>query len=337
MNVQRRVGRGAVLFVGLLLLAGSGQPREEKEQPSTDSFRAEDRREDNRKAEPRPGPLPPVKRDAVLPPMLRDYAEERLNVAKNVTKQDGLERVWAIRGGWHGVASDRNSGLIYVLGPKGKCAELNALGNILRELELPECEGLTPCLAQLPDEGTAQLLTFSIWVPHLQAYDLSGDLRWSYRNGIDDVWPFDLNGDGADEVVIGFNGSVGLHVLDSEGKLVWQADGANLGSVSASDVLGAGVPQVLTTSHGKVHIFGKDGKKIKVLDPGFHASLVRATNYHGDDIPGAVLVGWGRTLASLNGKGMKNWSIELPFHEPTAIREMSDAVRLRLDAHTNSA
>jgi hypothetical protein len=315
------------LLVGLLLLAGCGQPEEEKEQTSTDDFRGEDRREDNRKA----GPTAEQMRD------VEKAVKQQWNVMWNVTKQDGLQRAWSIRGGWHGVASDRNSGLIYVLGPKGKCAELNASGNVLREFELPENEGLTLRLAQLPDDKTPQLLTFSKWVPHLQAYDLSGSLRWSYRSGINDVYPFDLNGDGADEVVIGFNGSVGLHVLDSEGALLWQADGANLHSVSAGDVLGAGVPQVLTTCHGRVHIFGQDGKKIKMLDPGLHAFLVCATSYREDDRPGAVLVGWGRTLASLSGEGVKNWSIELPFHEPTAIKGMSEALRLRLDAHVNSA
>jgi hypothetical protein len=34
---------------------------------------------------------------------------------------------------------------------------------------------------------------------------------------------------------------------------------------------------------------------------------------------------------------VKTWSIELPFHEPAAIKGMSDALRLRLDAHINSA
>jgi hypothetical protein len=268
--------------------------------------------------------------------MLSNYIEAGKQ-SRNVTKQDGLERVWSVRGGWRGVASDRNSGLIYVLGAKGKCAELNASGNILREFELPENEGLTLHVAQLPDDETAQLLTFSIWTPHLQAYDLSGNLRWSYRSGIDDVCPFDLNGDGADEVVIGFNGSVGLHVLDSEGKLLWRADGANLHSVSAGDVLGAGVPQVLTTCHGRVHVFGQDGKKIKVLDPGLHPNLVRATKYREDDVSRAVLAGWARTLVSLSGDGVKNWSIELPFHVPTAIEGISGRSGRKLEAHINSA
>ena len=141
MNAHRTVGGGPVLLVGLLLLASCGQPKEKKEQTSTASFRGEDRREDNRKA----GPTAEQMR------IVEEVLKQRLNAAKNVTKQDGLERVWSIDGRWYGVASDRNSGLIYVLGPKGKCAELNASGNILREFELPENKGLTPRLAQLPD------------------------------------------------------------------------------------------------------------------------------------------------------------------------------------------
>jgi hypothetical protein len=255
------------------------------------------------------------------PPSLRDF-EKAFERLWTVTKQDGLERVWSTDGDWWSAANDRNSGLIYVLGRNGQCAELNASGDVVREFELQDNTCLTLRVAQLSGKGrSAQLLTFSKWVGQLKSYDFDGNPRWNYRSGINDICPVDVDGDGADEVVIGFNGNTGLHVLTSEGKVLWQADGANLWHVSAGDVLGVGVPQVLTTaSGGKVHIFGQDGKKIRVLDPGFHATLVVATN------SGDILVAGKMTLASLSCDGEKNWSMQLPFHAPTAISNVEPNV-----------
>src|SRR5207302_1653292 len=127
--------------------------------------------------------------------------------------------------------------------------------------------------------GSKGLLTFSVWGQDLEAWDLTGKRLWTYprQDGIDDVWAADLDGDGVDEVIVGFNGNTGLHVLNAKGELLWKSAGiGNVWHVCAGDVEGAGKPQVVTTSAaGKVHLFSGSGEKTADLDAGFYANMVR--------------------------------------------------------------
>ena len=91
-----------------------------------------------------------------------------------------------------------------------------------------------------------------------------GKPLWSYLGGggVDDVWAADLNGDGLDEVIIGYNGGTGVHVLDHSGKLLWKNTAvANVWHVDAGNFAGDGRPAVVTTSAaGKVHLLQADGR-----------------------------------------------------------------------------
>jgi len=177
-----------------------------------------------------------------------------------------------------------------------------------------------------PGEGGGVLLTFSVWGEELRAYDLNGKQLWSYprASGIDDVWGFDLNGDKSDEVIVGYNGGTGLHVLDSKGHLLWKSAAiGNVWHVCAGDVWGEGTPQVVTTSAaGQVHVFGSDGKRRKDVDAGCYASMVRIGKLSEKDKVATILVagsalGGGadketEILTALSGDGTKKWSLELP-------------------------
>ena len=88
--------------------------------------------------------------------------------------------------------------------------------------------------------------------------------------GVDDVWAADLDGDGIDEVIVGYNGSTGLHVFSADGKRLWKrTDMGNVWHVTAGDLDGDGKPEVVTTSaRGKVHVFSPgDGKPLRSSTP----------------------------------------------------------------------
>jgi hypothetical protein len=75
--------------------------------------------------------------------------------------------------------------------------------------------------ATVPQEHGAReaLVAFHLWSEDLRAYDASGKTLWSYQGGggVDDVWVSDLNGDGADEVIVGYNGASGERPLGLHG------------------------------------------------------------------------------------------------------------------------
>ena len=236
------------------------------------------------------------------------------------------EQAWSLEGNWTGVAGDEQSGAIYALGPRGKCVELDSAGKVQREITLPGDTGSLLRLARLAKEEGPSLLTFGVWNAELRVYDAKGKHLWNYarETGIDDVWAFDLDGDKLDEVIVGYNGGTGVHVLDSTGKLLWKSTAiGNVWHVSAGQVLSEKSVQVVTTSAaGKVHIFSSDGKKQQELDPGCYGSMVRVGKVSPKDETATIFVAGPaidegsdpKTLAlnAISSDGAKKWSVELP-------------------------
>lgn len=256
------------------------------------------------------------------------------------SSQKGLEQAWSLEGAWTGVVSHEGKGAIYTIGQGGKCVELDLAGKQQREIKLAENKGSILRIATLPGAVEKALLTFSVWGEELRAFDLSGKHLWSYprETGIDDIWARDLNGDGSDEVIIGYNGGTGLHVLNDMGKRLWKSTAnGNVWHVCAGDVLGEGKPQVVTTSAaGTVHLFDGKGKQSKDLDAGCYASMVRIGKLSEKDkaamifVAGPALGGAGNQktviLTSMSGQGEKIWSLELPAGIPLHIDSAQLAV-----------
>jgi hypothetical protein len=236
------------------------------------------------------------------------------------TKQDGLDLLWSLPGNWGAVAGDNNAGLIYAASNPRTRTELDASGKI--QLEVPFSGGSPWRLAHF--SGVPGVVFLNASGPVLTARDASGKTLWSYpeagiQSAIDDAWPVDLDGDGSDEVVVGYNGGTGLHILNSQGKLIWKSTTiGNVWHVSGGDVRGNGKPQVVTTSAlGKVHIFSDDGTGRVDLDPGVYATMVRVGRISEKDTTATIFAG-GTTadnksaiLTALTADGVKKWSLTL--------------------------
>ena len=140
--------------------------------------------------------------------------------------------------------------------------------------------------------------------------------------GVDDVCAVDLDGDGVDEVIVGYNGMTGLHVFSAEGERLWKrTDLGNVWHVSAGDMDGdRGVDVVSTSAQGKVHITSAaDGKDLRTLDPGLYANMIRTAP--GRSIPGLkgdliLVVGTaeqgGVLMVALGGDGKTIWTLDFP-------------------------
>ncbi|HEY1304773.1 MAG TPA: hypothetical protein VGF24_14520 [Vicinamibacterales bacterium] len=236
-----------------------------------------------------------------------------------------LAAAWLSPGHWSGVVGDEKDLVIYAIG-FARGAQMNTAGEIQQEFMLPPTGGRTVRLARVPHPI---LMIFTQWItPGVDAYDISGRRLWSYPGGgIDDVWAGDLDDDGSDEVVVGYNGGGGVHVVSGDGQLRWKSTAiGNVWHVAVGDVLGRGRPQVVTTSAlGRVHIFNGDGDgRVDAVAPGVYASMVRVQKVSGGDDSATILVSGTdylrmvSTVIALTGDGASRWRLELPGIVSTA-------------------
>jgi hypothetical protein len=228
-----------------------------------------------------------------------------------------LTAAWSLPGRWTGVATDEKTGVIHALGDD-RFAEIDVEGRIRYESQLPWKHGTRQLrLGRFP---RAALVTFTRWGGKgVVVYGVRGERLWNYvaPDVPDDVWVSDVDGDKIDEVIVGYNGGSGVHVLDSQGRLRWKSTSiGNVWRVAAGDVLGLGTSQVLTVSGGRgVHIFnGVDGGGHQVIGPPPHyANVVRVRKIREDEAPTIFAAGSDlgvSTAVALSGTGVTKWSVD---------------------------
>ena len=231
-----------------------------------------------------------------------------------------LTAAWSLPGRWSSVATDEKTGVIHALGGDS-IAEIDVEGRIRHESQLPQ--RTEERLLRLATSPRVALVTFRTWgLTGVVARGVRGERLWSYvvPDGIDDVWVSDVDGDKMDDVVVGYNGRGGVHVLDGNGRLRWKYTGiGNVWKVAAGDVLGQGTTQVVTVSAvGKVHIFnGLDGTGRQDIEvPRLYADVVRVGKVHASDTAATILVAGinndtgASTAMALSGSGARKWRVD---------------------------
>ena len=245
---------------------------------------------------------------------------------------------WSLSGAWTGVAADERSATSYALGRGGRLAEVDANGRIVRSIALTDERGSLLRLARVGGPPRPALLTFSVWSNQVHAYAVDGRLLWSYPEGglggIDDVG-VGVSGTGAAEVIVGFNGPAGLHVLNDRGQLLWKTtEIGNVWHVASGDVWGFGGTQVVTTSAtGLVHVFREGGRSPSIrlpverrppapIVPPTYATMVRVGKASKTDKAATMFVVGERPMkgpgpvtehvVALSLVGGKEWTLELP-------------------------
>ncbi len=229
----------------------------------------------------------------------------------------GFEEAWSSDGAFAAVAVN-NAGLLYATTSRGKCAVLDGAGSEVRTFELgAPVEVLRT--AELSAGSGTELLGFSGWGDSVLAVSDEGTELWKESGGmgINDVAAADLDGDGLDEVIVGYNGGTGLHVFSHDGQRRWETTSiGNVWNVSAGDVNGDGKVEVVTTSAtGQVHLFDAAGESIGDLETPIYCNMVRV-RAAGPDESGAmiVVIGSGENgeqMVSLNADGNVQWTLDL--------------------------
>ncbi|MHC5541711.1 DUF2092 domain-containing protein, partial [Singulisphaera rosea] len=237
----------------------------------------------------------------------------------NVPKAEGLEEAWSIQGRYTGVSADGDEPRLYAIQAGGRCDVIDLAGKLSRRIQLDGADIQTTVRIARPGKGTKGLLTFSAWGQTVLASTADGAKVWEETGGqgINDVAAADLDGDGVDEVIVGYNGLTGLHVFSPGGKRLWKdTHRGNIWHVTAGDLDGDQKPEVVCTSaEGKVHLFGADGKPSRTLDPNVYANMVKVAPAKGSRTSAVLVVGSGEkgeSLVALKGDGQPLWSVGLP-------------------------
>lgn len=244
--------------------------------------------------------------------------EEREKEEMHAAPDAGLVEVWSHAGEYQGVAANANTGTIFAALPKGECDLFHFDGEQQGSISLFRPAELLRT-ARLIKDGPGELVGFEGWGNSVIAYSHEGEVLWRETggDGINDVWPADLDGDGLDEVIVGYNGSTGLHVFEHDGARRWSTtDIGNVWHVSAGDVDGDGKPDVICTSAaGMVHIFQADGTKVGDVSPGIYANMVRVGKLNQDDPAWMFTGGSGEgddVLVAIDQVGTQQWQHAFP-------------------------
>ena len=132
------------------------------------------------------------------------------------------------------------------------------------------------------------------WAVGVVLFDKTGQERWSYPgglNGIDDSVMGALGGDGKSKVVIGFNGSGGLVVLDGDRKKLWRKEEGNVWHVETLDTRGDGRKEILhSNAQGQLLVREASGEVIARYLPNHYVSYFALTRWGTESQPSHILV-----------------------------------------------
>ena len=220
----------------------------------------------------------------------------------------GVTTAWSAPGAWDAVAVDSDQGAIFAVASTGQMQKLDSEGQGADPIDL--AQGGTVRIANLIEGGEPELLTFRPWGETVQAMSADGQPLWDYTlgQGIDDVCAADIDGDGFDEVVVGYNGATGLHLLDHQGEMKWKyTDIGNVWHVTAGNFDGKPGMEVVTTSaQGAVHVFDADGAELKNISVPLYANMVRMIPRQDGAATDALVTGSGDSgeeLVTVNYEG----------------------------------
>ncbi|MHA6531405.1 hypothetical protein [Paenibacillus sp. BAC0078] len=134
----------------------------------------------------------------------------------------------------------------------------------------------------------------------LWALDRNFQLLWTHQGNVGHYpWVFDLDGDGCDEVMAGYD------LLDSAGRPLWSCHGLedHADCLWVGDVNGDGVPELVIGGSVTV-MYDRDGNELWRYEGSIESQHLALGRFR-PDLPGLQIAGLDRMVREDDGKGLK--------------------------------
>ena len=191
-----------------------------------------------------------------------------------------------------------------------------------RTLRVIGFDGAETAVLSLPDDFTMiemgvhkdsgpRLLGYSNWGGEVTVMDRTGAKIWTYVSsmGVNGAHWGDLDGDGSDELIVGMNGSGGLHAVSEGGRRLWRV--GDIGNVWTQAVVpaGDGRPALVfaTEAGGSVKVYDATGNLLRTVRPlGKYFAQMTAGRMNGDGVVQAIAS--GDVTVAFDEDGRLAWS-----------------------------
>ena len=126
-------------------------------------------------------------------------------------------------------------------------------------------------MLDVDSDGVFEFLNRGSWSCDVSLLDHEGKVLWTYGGnpGVNDACPVDVDGDGRLEVVVGFNGEGGLHLLDAQGRRIWRRDATDVWCVGVLESGETGQQEIVhSNTAGELVVRDAEGQITRKAKPG---------------------------------------------------------------------
>ncbi|HTA77199.1 MAG TPA: hypothetical protein VK791_08575, partial [bacterium] len=137
------------------------------------------------------------------------------------------------------------------------------------------------------------LLNTGSWTSPASLFDSNGNVKWSYSTdgNIDDTCAcYNLLGDNKTEFLVGFNGGGGIHLLDANGRKVWDVSEKNVWHIEAQDLNEDGKIKIVhSNADGKLVVRSPEGNVVVIYNPPVFVTDFTLTDWINENGPTAIV------------------------------------------------
>lgn len=184
---------------------------------------------------------------------------------------------------------------------------LSANGETLQTLSLPDAYQM---IEAGRFQGENRLLGYVGWGDRIDVINPAGVKQWSYEDdmGVNGAHWIDIDGDGTDEMLAGFNGGGGLHLISAEGTQIWRRELGNVWNQATVRTPDGKVRLLATEAGGVVHIYDGEGNLLEHANPrGDYYTEVAAAVVDGAETL-QLMAGGNERVVAMDESGKEIWS-----------------------------